>query len=85
MTAQAKSAPKLPLQRAVVAMASPVASLATSLALAVMASLHATVVARALPRVVLVWVTRLSAPNVTRWNLRKTPCAAWLHKPMAKC
>jgi hypothetical protein len=88
MTAQAKNAPKLRL-RAVVAMASPAASLATSQALAVMANQAAmvdvTVVAKALRHVAHVWVMRLSAPSVMLWNLHKMPCAAWLHKPMAKC
>ena len=88
MTVQAKNAPKPHLQ-VVVAMANPVASLATSQALAVMANQAAmvdvTVVAKALRHVAHVWVMRLSAPSVMLWNLHKMPCAAWLHKPMAKC
>ena len=88
MTAQAKNAPKLRLLAAV-AMANPVASLATSQALAVMANQAAmvdvTVVAKALRHVAHVWVMPLSVRNVTRWNLHKMPCVAWLHKPMAKC
>jgi hypothetical protein len=70
-------------------MANPVASLATSQALAVMANQAAmvdvTVVAKALRHVAHVWVMPLSVHNVTRWNLHKMPCVAWLHKPMAKC
>ena len=88
MTAQAKNAPKLRLLAAV-AMANPVASLATSQALAVMANQAAmvdvTVVAKALRHVAHVWVMPLSVRNVMRWNLHKMPCVAWLHKPMAKC
>ena len=80
------SKPRLQL---VVAMANPVASLATSQALAVMANQAAmvdvTVVAKALRHVAHVWVMRLSVRNVTRWSLHKMPCVAWLHKPMAKC
>ena len=88
MTAQGKNAPKPPLRR-VVAMANRVASLATSQALAVMASLVAmvdeTVRVKVLRRVVHVWAMWLSVRNVMRWSLRKMHCAAWLHKRTEKC
>jgi hypothetical protein len=88
MTAQARSVPKWHLQVAV-AMASLVASLVTSQALAVTANPAAmadvTVVARALRRAVHDWVTPLSVRNVMLWNQPKTRCVAWPHKPTAKC
>jgi len=88
MTVRVKNVPKLRLLAAG-EMASPVASLATSQALAVMANQAAmvdvTVVAKALRHVAHVWVMRLSVRNVTRWNLHKMHCAAWLHKPTVRC
>jgi hypothetical protein len=88
MTAQAKNARRQHLQ-AVAAMASLVASLATSLALAVMANQAAmadvTVVAKALRRAVHVWVMLLSAPNASLWNRPKMRCVVWPHKPMVRC
>jgi hypothetical protein len=88
MTDLAKNVPKLhPL--AVVAMASPAASLATSQALAVTANQAAMadvmVAARALHRVAHVWVMQLSAPNALLWSLHKMPCVVWLHKRTARC
>ena len=88
MTALVKSVPKWHLQVAV-AMASPAASLVTSQVLAVMANQAAmadvTVVAKALHRVAHVWVMQLSVPSAMPWSRRKTRCAAWLRKRMAKC
>ena len=78
MTALDRNAPKLRPQ-AVVAMASPAASLAISQHLAVTANLavmaHAMadvmVVARALRRAVHDWVMQLSVPNALLWNQPK--------------
>ena len=88
MTAQVKNARKLRLL-AEVAMASPVASLATSQALAAMANqaemVDVTVAVKALHHVAHVWVMRLSVPNAMLWNLRKMPCVVWPHKRTAKC
>ena len=88
MTAQGKDAAKPPLRR-VVAMANRVASLATSQALAVMASLVAmvdeTVRVKVLRRVAHVWAMWLSVRNVMRWNLRKMHCVAWPRRPTVKC
>ena len=84
MTARAKNAPK-PHLLAVAAMANPLAnpaaSLATNQALVVMANR----VAKALHHAAHVWAMRLSVRNVMHWSQRKMRCAAWPHKPMAKC
>lgn len=86
----AKNAPS-PRLLAVVAMASPAASLATNQALdvtvsqAAMAVETVLVTAKALLRVAHVWAMRLSAPNVLPWNQPKMRCAAWLPMPMARC
>ena len=70
-------------------MASPVASLVISQAMAVTpnqaAMADVTVVAKALHHVVHVWVMLLSVRNVTRWSPHKMHCAAWLHKRTEKC
>jgi hypothetical protein len=88
MTAQAKSVPKPP-PLAVVAMASPAASLVTSQALAVTASQAAMVdvmvAAKALHRAAHVWVMQLSVLNALLWSLPKMPCVVWLHKRTARC
>jgi hypothetical protein len=85
MTARVRNAPKWPLLGHGVAMANPVASLVTNLVLAVTASLRVMEGVKALPLVAHVWGTRLSVRNAMRWNPRKTPCVAWLRKPMVKC
>jgi hypothetical protein len=82
MTDPAKNAPSPPL-RGVDAMASLAASLATSQALVVMAAV--TQAEKVSHHVARVWVMQLFAPNALPWNRRKTPYAAWPHKPTAKC
>jgi hypothetical protein len=77
MTVQAKSARRQHLL-AVVAMASPVASLAISQVLAVMANQAAmadvTVAEKALRRAAHVWGMLLSVPNALHWNRPKMRC-----------
>jgi hypothetical protein len=75
MTALVKNAPKLP-PLAVVAMASPAASLGISQALAVTANQVVMVAVKALHRVAHVWAMPLSVRNVMRWNRHKMRCVA---------
>ena len=75
-----KNAPRQPLRRVAV-----MANLVASLAIVPRVMRGVMVLAKVLHRAVHAWVMRLSARNAMRWSQRKTPCAVWPHRPMAKC